>query len=99
MPNKEGRHNKLEVKRSGLPVYIPRSSRWTSKPYRFAVLLTRRRCQQFGVPVKQNEAPGAFLFSASAGVGTSDQQHRYYPAQIAKEGETYEQSTCNYLKK
>ncbi|WP_044480467.1 hypothetical protein [Paenibacillus antibioticophila] len=79
MPNKEGRYNKLEVKRSGLPVYIPRSSRWTSKPYRFAVLLTRRRCQQFGVPVKQNEAPGAFLFSASAGAGTSDQQHRYYP--------------------
>lgn len=29
MSNRQGRYNKLEVERSGLPVYIPRSSRWT----------------------------------------------------------------------
>lgn len=79
MPNKEGRYNKLEVKRSGLPVYIPRSSRWTNKPYRFAVLMTKKRCQHFGVSIKQDETPAAFLFSSNAGAGTSDQQHRYYP--------------------
>jgi hypothetical protein len=79
MPNKEGRYNKLEVKRSGLPVYIPRSSRWTSKPYRFAVLMSKSRCQRFDLPVNRGESPAAFLYSASAGTGTNDLSHRYYP--------------------
>lgn len=79
MPNREGRYSKHEVQSSGLPIYIPRSSRWTNKPYRFAVLMSKNRCQHFGVPVQSNEFPAAFLFSASAGKGTHDQQHRYYP--------------------
>lgn len=79
MPNKEGRYNKLEVQHSGLPVYIPRSRRWTSKPYRFAVLMSKNRCQHFGCPVKPDEFPAAFLFSSNAGAGTNDQRHRYYP--------------------
>ncbi|MNO15502.1 hypothetical protein D3C76_51680 [compost metagenome] len=79
MPNKDGRYNKLEVERSGLPVYIPRSSRWTSKPYRFAVLLSKSRCQRFGHQVKRGDSPAAFLYAANAGAGTKDQTHRYYP--------------------
>lgn len=79
MPNSEGRYSKLEVQHSGLPVYIPRSGRWTSKPYRLAVLMSKSRCSHFGVPVKTGESPVAFLYAANAGSGTRDLQHRYYP--------------------
>ncbi|SDF35759.1 hypothetical protein SAMN04488542_109120 [Fontibacillus panacisegetis] len=79
MSNRQGRYNKLEVERSGLPVYIPRSSRLTSKPYRFAVLMSKSRCQRFDLPVNRGESPAAFLYAANAGTGTNDLTHRYYP--------------------
>lgn len=81
MPNNEGRYSKSEVIEIGLPVYIPCSKRWTSKPYPFAVLLSKPRCQQLRVPVpgSGHESPSAFLYSANAGKGTSDRKHRYIP--------------------
>ncbi|RXZ84606.1 hypothetical protein EBB07_00900 [Paenibacillaceae bacterium] len=80
MPNAQGRYTKAEVVASGLPYYIPASKRWTSKPYRFAVLLPESRCDRFRVPITRNrEKPSAFLYSASAGTGTNDKRHRYIP--------------------
>ncbi|MBJ6362122.1 hypothetical protein ACFOQM_12550 [Paenibacillus sp. GCM10012307] len=79
MPNATGRYCKSEVAASGLPYYIPRSKRWTSQPYAHAVFLTANRCKMFGLPVRDNESPSAFLFSASAGYGTDDNKHRYLP--------------------
>jgi len=80
MPNKQGRYTKQEVLESGLPYYIPRSKRWEGKGYSFAILLTKTRCQKLGVPILGTlhaEAPSAFLYSANAGAGTPDTQHRY----------------------
>ncbi|WP_438498576.1 hypothetical protein [Paenibacillus sp. IHBB 3054] len=79
MPNEQGRYNKSEVLESGLPYFIPRSNRWEGKLYSFAVLLTMTRCNKLGVPIlsRTSETPYAFLYSANAGAGTSDTQHRY----------------------
>lgn len=79
MPNEQGRYNKEEVLASGLPYYIPRSKRWEGKCYSFAVLLTKSRCQQLGVPELLNghEMPSAYLYVAIAGRGTNDLNHRY----------------------
>jgi hypothetical protein len=81
VPNKEGRYSGVEVAATGLPVYIPSSKRWTKKPYKFAVLLSRTRCNKFGIPALRDgaEKPSAFLYSANAGSGTGDLQHRYVP--------------------
>lgn len=81
MPNKEGRYSGTEVATTGLPVYIPSSGRWSKKPYKFAVLLSRTRCKHFDVPILKEgaEAPSAFLYAANAGSGTNDKSHRYVP--------------------
>lgn len=79
MPNKQGRYTKEEVICSGLPYFIPRSGRWTSMPYDYAILLSPSRCARFKVPIGKEELPSAFLFCALAGSGTDDQTHRYVP--------------------
>lgn len=80
MPNKEGRYNRTEVIDSGLPYWVNPARGWTHKPYPFAVLITKSRCKEFGVPILSNghEKPSAFRYAAAAGTGTGDNQHRYY---------------------
>ncbi len=81
MPNAKGWLTKEEVLETGLPYYIPASNRWTSTPYKFAVLLTKSRCKEFGMPILPNghEKPSAFRYAAAAGTGTDDKMHRYIP--------------------
>ncbi|WCF11586.1 hypothetical protein NDS46_30020 (plasmid) [Paenibacillus thiaminolyticus] len=81
MPNEKGWYSKEEVLETGLPYYIPASKRWTKEPYEFAVLLTKSRCKEFGVPILRNghEKPSAFRYAAAAGTGTDDKTHRYFP--------------------
>jgi hypothetical protein len=81
VPNKEGRYNREEAYGSGLPIYIPNSKRWTHTPYEFAVLISRSRCNHFGVPALSDgkEKPSALLYAANAGMGTNDLKHRYVP--------------------
>ncbi len=81
MPNEKGWYTKEEVLESGLPYYIPASSRWTAEPYDYAVLLTKSRCKEFGIPILSNglERPSAFRYGAAAGTGTGDSTHRYFP--------------------
>lgn len=81
MPNAKGWFTKEEVLETGLPYYIPRSKRWTHKPYPFAVLLSKSRCKELGIPILSNgrEKPSAFRYAAAAGTGSSDNQHRYIP--------------------
>ncbi|MEK5163160.1 hypothetical protein NYE69_12585 [Paenibacillus sp. FSL R5-0527] len=81
MPNVQGRFTKEEVIQTGLPYYIPTSNRWTHEPYEFAVLLSKTRCKQLGIPILSSgrEKPSAFLWSPAAGTGTSDLTHRYVP--------------------
>jgi hypothetical protein len=81
MPNEKGWYTKEEVLETGLPYYIPRSDKWTSEPYPFAVLLTKSRCKQLGMPILRsgNEKPSAFKYAANAGSGTGDLNHRYVP--------------------
>ncbi|WP_088832618.1 hypothetical protein [Paenibacillus tyrfis] len=79
MPNDQGRYAKAEVVASGLPYYIPSSSRWTSRPYPYAILLSKTRCEQYNVPTEEGEQPAAFLYAANAGRGTDDLRHRYVP--------------------
>ena len=81
MPNEKGWYSKNEVLETGLPYYIPASKRWTHEPYPFAVLLTKSRCREFGIPILSsgNEKPSAFRYAAAAGTGTDDKTHRYYP--------------------
>lgn len=71
MPNDAGRYSKEEVIASGLPYYIPKSKRWTHTPYPFAILISKSRCERFGMPIlgSGREKPSAFLYSASAGTG------------------------------
>ncbi|AHV96120.1 hypothetical protein [Paenibacillus sabinae] len=80
MPNEQGRYNRQEVIESGLPYFIPRSGKWNGNTYPFAVLLSKTRCKELGVPILSNghENPSAFLYSANAGAGTNDTDHRYY---------------------
>lgn len=80
MPNEQGRYNRQEVIDSGLPYFIPRSGQWNGNTYPFAVLLSKTRCKELGVPILDNshEAPSAFLYSANAGAGTKDNTHRYH---------------------
>lgn len=80
MPNKEGRYNREEVLESKLPYFIPRSQRWNGKIYTFAVLLSKTRCKELGVPILNDghEQPSAFLYSPNAGRGTNDLDHRYH---------------------
>jgi hypothetical protein len=81
MPNDKGWYTKQEVLDTGLPYYIPMSNRWTSHPYSNAVLLTKSRCNEFGIPILSNghEKPSAFRYAASAGTGTDDKKHKYIP--------------------
>jgi hypothetical protein len=81
VPNDKGWYTKEEVLASGLPYYIPRSDKWTSEPYPFAVLLTKSRCKQLGMPILRsgNEKPSAFKYIANGGAGTGDLNHRYAP--------------------
>lgn len=79
MPNEQRRYNRQEVIESGLPYFIPRTGKWNGKVYPFAVLLSKTRCKELGVPIMVNgEQPSAFLYAANAGSGTGDKQHRYY---------------------
>lgn len=81
MPNAKGWYTKEEVLATGLPYYIPKSKRWTSKPYPFAVLLSKSRCKELGIPILSSgrEKPSAFRYAAAAGAGSGDNQHRYIP--------------------
>ncbi|WP_090118168.1 hypothetical protein [Cohnella sp. OV330] len=81
MPNEKGWYTKEEVIESGLPYYIPASERWTKMPYEFAILLTRSRSKELGVPIIHHEhaVPAAFRYAAAAGTGTTDKKHRYIP--------------------
>lgn len=81
MPNKKGWHNKEEVLETGLPYYINDSKGWSESPYDYAVLLTKSRCKEFGIPILSSgsERPSAFRYAAAAGTGTGDNSHRYYP--------------------
>jgi hypothetical protein len=81
MPNEKGWYTKEEVAETGLPYYISTSKRWTDERYGFAVLLTKSRCKEFGIPILRNgnERPSAFRYAAAAGTGTGDNKHRYYP--------------------
>lgn len=81
MPNKNGWYSKEEVIDTRLPYYIPSSKRWTHEPYEFAILLTKSRSKEFGVPILSNdhEKPSAFRYAAAAGTGTDDKIHRYFP--------------------
>lgn len=79
MPNTQGRFNRQEVLESGLPYFIPRTGQWNGKTYPFAVLLSKTRCKELGVPImEKGEQPSAFLYAANAGSGSNDNQHRYY---------------------
>lgn len=79
MPNEKGWYSKEEVLETGLPYYT--GSRWTAEPYRFAVLLTKTRCEELKMPILKDghEKPSAFRYAAAAGVGTGDHKHRYFP--------------------
>jgi len=81
MPNDKGWYTKAEVEETGLPYYIPRSKRWTHKPYPFAVLLSKSRCKELGIPILSSgrEKPSAFRYAAAAGTGSGDNQHRFIP--------------------
>ncbi|BFH18283.1 hypothetical protein J6TS7_21070 [Paenibacillus dendritiformis] len=81
MPNSKGWYSKEEVLETGLPYYIKRSKRWTHEPYSFAVLLSKSRCNEFGVPTLESgrEAPVAFKYLANGGSGTGDNKHRFCP--------------------
>ena len=81
MPNYKGWYTKEEVLETGLPYYIPSSKRWTDTPYAFAVLLTKSRCSDLGVPIMTSgEKPSAFKYIALAGSGTNDdKRYRYAP--------------------
>lgn len=83
MPNAKGWYTKEEVQETGLPYYIPRSERWTHEPYPFAVLLTRTRCKELGIPALRNgnEGPSAFRYASAAGHGgtNEDKKHKYIP--------------------
>lgn len=81
MPNEKGWYTKDEVVQSGLPYYIPASDRWTKQTHEFAILLTRSRCKELGVPIIHHEQaePAAFRYAAAAGTGTADKKHRYIP--------------------
>lgn len=80
MPNKKGWYTIDEVKQTGLPYYITTSKRWTKEPF-FAVLLSKTRCKEFGVPILPNghEKPSAFRYCGLCGMGTDDQKHRFIP--------------------
>lgn len=79
MPNEKGWYSKEEADATGLPVWIKRHSmqpgQWTHKPYDFAVLLTRSRCKELGMPALRNgrESPSAFRYK------NSGSQYRYIP--------------------
>lgn len=81
MPNEKGWYTKEEVQETGLPYYIGSSKRWTHEPYPFAVLLTKSRCKELGMPILSNgnEKPSAFRYAAGAGTGTGDSKHRFFP--------------------
>ncbi|MFK4167222.1 hypothetical protein ACI2LM_13330 [Paenibacillus lautus] len=82
MPNRKGWYTKEEVVETGLPYFIPSSKRWTDTPYPFAVLLTKSRCVDLGVPILASgrEKPSAFRYIALAGRGTNDdKRYRYAP--------------------
>ena len=80
MPNERGWYSKEEAYATGLPIWIRRDSmqpgQWTHKPYDLAVLLTRTRCKELGMPTLRNgmEAPSAFRYKNSEG-----SQYRYIP--------------------
>ncbi|MNC45171.1 hypothetical protein D3C75_941190 [compost metagenome] len=81
MPDKRGWMQKKEAEESGLPIYYPAGKgRWTKKPYTIAVLLTRTRCQQLGVPAMSpdSESPSALLYKALSGSKVDD-RYRYVP--------------------
>ncbi|QKS43463.1 hypothetical protein HUB94_02775 (plasmid) [Paenibacillus cellulosilyticus] len=79
LPNDKGWYTKDEVIATNLPYWIAASSRWTSEPYNFAILLSKTRCQELGAPILSNgrEHPSAFRYAAAAGKG--DNRHRYIP--------------------
>lgn len=81
MPNAKGWFTKEEAVKTGLPYFIPSSRRWTSRPYEFAVLLSKSRCEHFGKAIADGEDPVAFRYNSSAGIGGSrdEKSFRYVP--------------------
>lgn len=79
MPNEKGWCTKEEALAAGLPLWIKVDSfkpgRWTAEPYKHAVLLTRTRCKQLGMPaLRTNEAPCAFKYN-----NAENSSYRYVP--------------------
>ncbi|MNC11593.1 hypothetical protein D3C75_592940 [compost metagenome] len=68
-----------EVMDSGLPYYVTRSGNWLGNKYPFAVLLSKTRCKELGVPIlpEGREKPSAFLYVPLLGRGTKDNSKRY----------------------
>ncbi|MEO3947661.1 hypothetical protein [Gorillibacterium sp. CAU 1737] len=81
MPNEKGWYTKEEVLATGLPYYIPASKRWTAMPYDYAVLMTKSRCKQLGMPILSsgNEDPCAFRYASGASMGSDTKAYRYIP--------------------
>jgi hypothetical protein len=81
MPDKRGWMMKEEALESSLPIYYPTGKgRWTARPYPFAVLLTRTRCQKLGVPAMSvdTEKPSALLYKALS-ASKEDDRYRFVP--------------------
>lgn len=91
MPNNKGWYTKEEVLETGLPSYNSNSKRWTHEPYPFAVLLTKTRCNELGIPILESgrELPSAFRHIALAGRGGSSEDKRYRYAPLYDRSEAY----------
>lgn len=80
MPNEKGWYTKEEAQETGLPIWIKADSmkpgRWTTEPYEHAVLLTRTRCKQLGVPALSvgREMPSALRYN-----NAENSKYRYVP--------------------
>lgn len=79
MPNDKNWHTKEEVLETGLPYYQhihPSPGKWSHKPYDFAVLLTKSRCERLGYPILRNgkEAISAFRY-----LGSPSNKYRFVP--------------------
>lgn len=83
MPNIKGWYSKEEFLETGLPCYFPASDQWTHTPYDWAVLLTKSRCEQLGVPIlgSGREFPSAFRFLGMGAFGETreDEGFDYIP--------------------
>jgi hypothetical protein len=86
MPNDKGWYTKEEMLQTGLPYWKPKiwytkeggmnEPGWSHKPYEYAVLLTKSRCKELGMPILEEgrEKPSAFLYINAPG-----NKYRYVP--------------------